>query len=105
MLRIRGLKVYEKNSQKRAPTRKKRLSVNKETEIGELGKNIFEVEAILNKRTKHGVLEYFIKWSGYANTENSWEPQSGCHCPDRVNAFEESRKAKVFINLITIVVV
>ena len=36
----------------------------------------YVVEHILHKRvTKKGELEYFIKWEGYSNKYNSWEPK------------------------------
>jgi len=34
----------------------------------------FEVEEIVNKRTRRGKLQYLVKWKGYDKSDNSWEP-------------------------------
>jgi len=35
----------------------------------------FEVENILDKRKRQGGTEYLIKWLGYDDTHNTWEPE------------------------------
>jgi len=37
---------------------------------------VFEVERIEHIRTRKGQKEYLIKWKGYGESENSWEPAS-----------------------------
>uniref|UniRef100_A0A915CTD1 Chromo domain-containing protein n=1 Tax=Ditylenchus dipsaci TaxID=166011 RepID=A0A915CTD1_9BILA len=34
----------------------------------------YEVERIIDKRTKGGVLEYKVQWKGYSKDSDSWEP-------------------------------
>ena len=34
----------------------------------------FEVETILAKRFRTGVVELEVKWLGFPNTDNTWEP-------------------------------
>jgi hypothetical protein len=48
-----------------------RLQTDVETEDN----NEYEVEQILNKRTRGTKTEYLIKWKGYAHAENTWEPE------------------------------
>lgn len=36
----------------------------------------YKVEKILGTRKKHGKIEYLIKWLGYPDSANSWEPES-----------------------------
>jgi len=38
-------------------------------------KNVYFVESILDKRVQSGRIEYLIKWEGYDEQYNSWEPK------------------------------
>ncbi len=52
-----------------------------------------EVEAVLDARTSAmGGMEYFLKWRGYDNSFNSWEPAENVNCDDLVASFLASRK-------------
>lgn len=53
---------------------------------------VFYVEKVLNRRIKKGVVQYFLKWQGYSDSENSWEPISNLNCPDLISKFEQNRK-------------
>jgi transposase InsO family protein len=50
-------------------------ATKKQTGI-ELEEGEYEVEKILDKRVRRGKTEYLIKWKGYNENENSWEPIS-----------------------------
>lgn len=54
----------------------------------------FVVEKILDVRVKGGKKEYFLKWKGYPDSENTWEPHDNLDCPDLINAFEDKLKKK-----------
>ncbi|KAH1150475.1 hypothetical protein AAZX31_16G074200 [Glycine max] len=59
-----------------------------------LGENFFEVEAIRRKRLRKGEVQYLIKWNGWPETANTWEPLENLESvPDVVEAFEESLKS------------
>ena len=32
----------------------------------------------MDSRLKHGKLEFLVKWSGYADDYNTWEPEANC---------------------------
>mmetsp|Transcript_13805 Transcript_13805/g.29913 ORF Transcript_13805/g.29913 Transcript_13805/m.29913 type:complete len:84 (-) Transcript_13805:304-555(-) len=35
---------------------------------------LYKVERILNLRFDKGVRQYLVKWEGYADKDNTWEP-------------------------------
>jgi len=38
----------------------------------------YEVEEIMNSQLKHDKLEFLVKWSGYTDDYNTWEPEANC---------------------------
>lgn len=48
------------------------------------------VERILRKRKQNGEDMYFVKWKGYSDGDNTWEPLENLeNCPLKVKEFEE----------------
>ena len=49
--------------------------------------DVYEVEALVGKRTKNGRTQYEVKWQGWEPSANTWEAASRLH-PDLVRAYE-----------------
>ena len=49
-----------------------------------------EVKRIIDVREKDGVIEYLLKWTGYSENENTWEPAVNLHqnCAHLIEEFD-----------------
>lgn len=56
------------------------------------GTDIFDAERILKERTIDGIVQYYIKWRGYPNSWNSWEPEGNILNPVLLPAWEKAKK-------------
>ena len=48
----------------------------------------YKVQAILEVKKVRGKPQYLIKWEGYEEDENSWEPEENLDCQDLLEAFK-----------------
>ncbi|KMT20756.1 hypothetical protein BVRB_1g007260 [Beta vulgaris subsp. vulgaris] len=59
-----------------------------------LADGYYEVESIRRKRICKGERQYLIKWRGWPESANTWEPVDHLQtCPDVVEAYEESLRS------------
>src|SRR5579863_453962 len=56
------------------------------------GQPEWEVEEILQERTRCGKKQYLIRWKGYSEAHDSWEPEAYLNAPELLQAFHQCHK-------------
>ena len=54
----------------------------------------FEIEKIMNHRTRLGKNEYLVKWKGYPLEEDGWEPEANLQDCKALDAFERNQRKR-----------
>ena len=63
--------------------------------VPKANKKLFNVEAIRGKRIDEDEIYYLIKWKGYEESENSWEPITALtYCLDMLREYDEEQIMK-----------
>ena len=55
----------------------------------------YTVERIVDKRRKNGKIEYLVKWEGFSESVNTWEPKIYLDCDQLVAEYEVAQKQEV----------
>ncbi|XP_037824403.1 chromobox protein homolog 3-like [Lucilia sericata] len=62
----------------------------------------YVVEKILSRRKRNRKVQYYLKWKGFDDTENSWESAENLNCKHLISIFEAQRAKttlKVKVNI------
>lgn len=54
----------------------------------------YVVEKVVAKRIVKGKIQYLLKWKGYTDDDNTWEPKENLDCPNLIEEFEEKEAQK-----------
>ncbi|XP_076341874.1 chromobox protein homolog 1-like isoform X1 [Tachypleus tridentatus] len=68
------------------------MGKKKQKEVSPPPEEEYIVEKILDKRMRGGKVEYYLKWKGYPESENTWEPEGNLDCQELIAEYEEKRK-------------
>lgn len=53
----------------------------------------YEVEAIIDSKAYKGKTKYLIRWKGWDEADDTWEPEETLSCPELIRAFKKKTKS------------
>ncbi|CAH1282005.1 unnamed protein product [Diabrotica balteata] len=87
------LEDVEEVKKPKEKTKKSKAVSDEEEEDGEgEDETQYEVEKVIDDKMIAGVRHYLIRWKGYGQDDDTWEPEDTLNCPGAIKAFKDSKK-------------
>ena len=67
--------------------------------------DVYEVECILASRKTPTGRKYLVKWKGWPDDQNTWEPIENVDAKEEIKLYEDMRQSKFTIQLLSSVCV